>query len=73
MHHNAPKLSLYSNGEKSDFGSLCFYISVYSFQHLAVDVSLNLIVVFFILPVATYEYQKASSVDHKVTPFDKIA
>ena len=64
--HDAPKLSLCSDGEKSDFGSLCFCNSFCSFQHLAADVFLNLTVVILMLPVATYEYQISSSPDHRL-------
>ena len=44
--HDAPSLSLCSDGLKSDFGSLCFCTSSCSFQHLAVDIFLNLTVSF---------------------------
>ena len=64
--HDAPSLSLCSDGLKSDFGSLCFYNSFCSFQHLSVDVSLNLTVVFLMLPVAVYEYQISFSPDHRL-------
>ena len=47
-------------------GSLCFCKSFCSFQHLMVDVFLNLTVILIMLPVAAYEYQKSSSVGHRL-------
>ena len=64
--HDAPSLSLCSDGLKSDFGSLCFVSFSVPFSTLRWTSLWISQLSFFTLPATAYECQKASSVDHRL-------